>query len=200
MSKHSTLGHIFSGGTGHPLTPAAERMARYMMANANRIIPKEELNRAAESPPDGRSADTCASEIRKALHQDQPRIVCARNTGYGWIGDPIDLVPIVKAQEAKKAERNDPMRKYAVMTQEDVAKRLGCTPQNVRLIEQRALRKLRAKPELKRAWANLLANRPRVQYDPFHEIWLFQVAETIASNHRHAVDENEEEETNEDTE
>jgi DNA-binding XRE family transcriptional regulator len=98
-------------------------------------------------------------------------------------------VAIVKVQEAKAAERNDPMRKYAVMTQEEVAKRLGCTPQNVRLIEQRALRKLRAKPELKKAWADLLASRPRVQYDPFHEIWLFQVAETIATNHRHAVDE-----------
>jgi len=145
----------------------------------NRIIPKEELNRATEAPVDGRSADTYVSEIRKALHQDQPRIVCARNAGYGWIGDPVDLVPIVKAQEAKGAERNDPMRKYAVMSQADVAKRLGISTQAVSAIETAALKKLRAKPDLKEAWLDLLTHKKRAAFDPFHEIWLFSVQEAI---------------------
>ena len=40
--------------------------------------------------------------------------------------------------------------------------------------------KIRAKPEIKQAWQELQSQHRRVQYDPFHEIWLFHVAEEIA--------------------
>jgi len=179
MTIHSTLGRIFLHGTGWPLSPAAEKMARYMMANPNRIITKDELSDACGAPKTGRSADTYAAEIRKALAQDQPRIVTARNVGYGWIGDPIELVPIVKSQE--KAARNDPIMQFAVMTQTEVGKRLGITASAVGDIERRALAKIRNRPDLKQAWKEMLTEqRKRCHYDPFHEIWLFSVAENIA--------------------
>lgn len=43
------------------------------------------------------------------------------------------------------------------------------------MIERRALAKLRAKPELKQAWLELLSCHQRFTYDPFQEVWLYSV-------------------------
>lgn len=146
------------------------------MANPNKIWSREELGGACDFEPNGRSSDTYMSEIRKGLGKIS-RIVSQSGTGYAWIGDPVPLVSVVK--ECIKPVKNDEMAAFAVMTQKEVGRILGLTPQAVNLIEKKALAKLRKKPELKQAWAELLADRKRITYDPFHEIWLFSVAENI---------------------
>lgn len=174
----NALGFIFDGGSGHPLSGRVERMARYLMNHANRIITRDAIATDCGIAA-GRAVDTYASEIRRALGGID-KIVSSHGRGYGWMGEPVDLVPVVR--QHCKPVRNDAMCRYAVMSQEEVAKRLGLTTQAVSLIETKALAKLRKKPELKQAWMDLLQHRPRVAYDPFHEVWLFSVAESLATH------------------
>lgn len=173
----NTLGRIFVGGSGLPLSPAAEKLARYMMENPNRIHKRVDLEDACGIQA-GRSTDTYIAEIRKCLGRID-RIASSHGVGYAWIGDPVEMVSVVKGVEPRKP-RNDEMCRFAVMTQEEVGKRLGITSSAVALIEKKALEKLRKKPGMKEAWKDLQGTRQRVSYDPFHEIWLFNVAETIA--------------------
>ena len=187
----NSIGLIFDGGSGWPLAQRAERMARYLMDHPNQIHLRAAIASACDIMV-GRAVDTYAAEIRKSLGNIE-KIVSAHGRGYGWIGDPVDLVPVVK--QHIKAGRNDQMYRFAVMTHTDVAKRLGISTSAVSLIERKALSKLRKKPELKKAWLELLTSRKRVSYDPFHEIWLFGVGESIATyqeapeeiNHEHSI-------------
>lgn len=174
----NTFAHIFDGGSGRPLSPRAEKLARYLMDHPNRIHRRADLAAACGFEENGRSSDTYMSEIRKCLGTID-RIVSAHGTGYGWMGEPVPLVAVVKGNAY--VPRNDEMVRLAIMTQVEVAKLLGITPQAVNLIEKKALAKIRRKPEIKQAWQELKSYYRRVQYDPFHEIWLFQVAEKIGS-------------------
>jgi DNA-binding XRE family transcriptional regulator len=172
-----TLGHIFDGGSGWPLSPAAEKLARFLMDNPNKIHQRVDLADACGIEA-GRSTDTYIAEIRKCLGT-MDRIASAHGRGYAWIGEPVKMVSVVKAV-AQRVPRNDEMCRLAVMTQEEVAKRLGLTTQAVSLIEKKALAKIRKKPGIKEAWEDMKSTHKRVSYDPFHEIWLFAVAENIA--------------------
>ena len=173
----NALGHIVDGGSGRVLSPKAEKLMRYLMDHPNTIHKRADLSVSIDCPAEGRSIDTYASEIRKSLGPLNDRIVSATGAGYGWIGDPVALVPVVK--EHVKPVRNNEMNRFAVMSQADVAKRLGISTQAVSAIETAALKKLRSKPDLKDAWLDLLTHKKRAAFDPFHEIWLFSVQEAI---------------------
>lgn len=173
----NAIGNIFVGGSGWPLSLRAERMARYMMENPNQIHLRDVIAHACDIMV-GRAVDTYAAEIRKSLG-NLDRIVSAHGRGYGWIGEAVPLAAVVK--QHKKPVRNDEMYTFAVMSQADVGKHLGITAQAVSLIEKQALAKLRKKPELKKAWMELLTHKKRATYDPYHEIWLFAVGENIAT-------------------
>jgi DNA-binding XRE family transcriptional regulator len=173
----NAIGNIFVNGSGWPLSPRAERVARFLMASPNQIHMRDDLAHACDIMV-GRAIDTYIAEIRKSLGSLE-RIVSAHGRGYGWIGESVPLAAVVK--QHKKAVRNDEMYTFAVMSQADVGKHLGITAQAVSLIEKQALSKLRKKPELKKAWMELLTHKKRATYDPYHEIWLYAVGENIAT-------------------
>lgn len=168
----NAVGYIFEGGSGLALTPKAEKLARYLMARPNRILTRSDMAAGCNFEGNGRSCDTFVSEIRRALGSIE-RIVSRHGQGYGWIGDPVPLVAVVKECERPA---KDPLMKYAVMTQAEVAKRLGISSQAVKKIERDAIAKIKKNPEIKKIWRELQAHFKRMQYDPFHEIWLFDVA------------------------
>lgn len=173
----NALGHIIDGGSGRVLTPKAERLLTFLMEYPNKIHKRADLSVSIDCLAGGRSIDTYASEIRKSLGSLSDRIVSATGAGYGWIGEPVALIPVVK--EHVKPVKNNEMNRFAVMSQADVAKRLGISTQAVSAIEIAALKKLRSKPDLKEAWLDLLTHKKRAAFDPFHEIWLFSVQENI---------------------
>lgn len=176
----NVLSHIVDGGSGTPLSPKGEAVLRFLMDRPNTIHLKDDIAASIQSTPGGRAIDTYISEIRKALGAHRDSIIVAHGRGaYGWIGDSVTLVPTVKSID--RESKNDPMAKFAVMTRADVAKRLGITAAAVGMIENAALRKLRAKPEMKEMFRTMLSEtRRRVHYDPFYECWLFSVQEQIA--------------------
>lgn len=172
----TTLAYIFDGGSGRPLSPKAQQLARYLMDHPNRIHKREDMATACGFEGHGRASDTYMSEIRKGLGTID-RIVSSNGYGYGWMGDPVPLVAVAKGNA--RTPSNDEMMNFAVMTRGDVARALGITKSAVGSIERKALAKLRKKPELKKAWGEMLMRKSRLQYDPFHEIWLYQVADKI---------------------
>lgn len=169
----NAIGYIFDGGSGRALSPKASMLARYLMSHPNRIIPRDVLARDCEFEAHGRACDTYISEIRKALG-DMDRLVSKQRVGYGWIGDPVVLIACVKECARPPA---DPMLKLTVMTQAAVAHRLGIPIGEVRRIEKSALKKMSEKPELKDAWNEMRRKLDRIQFDPFHEVWLYSVGD-----------------------
>lgn len=174
----NTLRYIIDGGSGATLEPAGERILTYLMDNPG-IRHRDEISKACGLIVGSRTIDTTVAKIRKSLGHDLDRIISASGKrGYCWSGDKVTLVPVTWTQAAKR--NVDPLARYAVMTQADVAKRLGITSAAVSAIERRALAKLKRRPALMREWAEMLAHEARHHYDPFHECWLFKVAEEVA--------------------
>jgi len=170
-------------GSGYVLCRKAEKLLVFLMSNPNKIHSRAELETACLLKATSRCCDTYISYIRAALGVEKSiNIVVQRTVGYGWFGAPVNLVPVVS--EHKRQRSNIGTTKYAVMTQADVGKRLGISTQEVSRIESRALKKLRAKPELLKTWREMLLQRSRLSYDPFHEIWLFSVADELSIYHR----------------
>jgi transcriptional regulator with XRE-family HTH domain len=175
----NALRYIVDGGSGATLEPAGERILTYLMDNPG-IRHRDEIAEACGLIVGSRTVDTNIAQIRKALGYDLDRIVSASGKrGYLWSGDRVTLVPVTWTQASPRNE--DPLARYAVMTQADVAKRLGITAAAVGAIERKALAKLKKRPALMKEWAEMLAHEARHHYDPFHECWLFQVAEEVAN-------------------
>lgn len=183
----NVLSHIVDGGSGSALSPKGEAVLRYLMDTPNKLHLKDDIAVAIQSTVGGRAIDTYISEIRRALGTHRDSIIIAHGKGaYGWIGDPVTLVPTLKS--GGRAAKNDPMSRFAVMTRDEVAKRLGISASAVGMIENTALRKLRAKPEMKEMFRTMLSEtRRRVHYDPFYECWLFAVQEEVASPYQEAA-------------
>jgi hypothetical protein len=153
----------------------------YLMDHPNQIHTRDTIAGACGLQTGAsRTVDTIVAQIRRCLGQRRDNIVCAgRKSGYAWLGDRVSLVPVVWTQSAPR--RNDPLARFAVMTQRDVAKRLGLSPQEISAIEISAIGKLRKNPAIKEAWQAMLATRNRYHYDPFYECWLFAVQEEVAN-------------------
>jgi len=179
----NALTHVVAGGSGSTLSPKAEAVLRYLMDHPNRTHTGDEIAKAIGSTIGGRSITTYVAMARKALGPIlRDNIVVEHGEGaYGWYGEPVDLTPAVSS--SSRAKSNDPISRYAVVTVPEVAKRLGISEATVKYSERRALAKLRAKPELKQAWLELLSCHQRFTYDPFQEVWLF----SVSSSHQSAV-------------
>jgi hypothetical protein len=147
------------------------------MEHPNAIHHRDAIADATGCRADGRAIDTHVACIRKCLGKHRDCIACAHTRGYGWIGDPVTLVPVIWSQA--KPVVNDPLVQYAVVSQQEVAKRLGITRSAVGKIECKALAKIRANPKLKAAWKDLLSCKGRHHYDPYYECWLFAVQDDI---------------------
>jgi DNA-binding XRE family transcriptional regulator len=173
------LTYIFKGGSGTTMDPAAIVVARWLMDHRNSIHNREAIERGCGIPMGGRSVDTHISNIRRALGPLSMHIICKHGVGYGWSGDPEELIPVQACHKKPSASAGE-FAAYAVMTQDDVAKALGMSKQQVRVIERRALIKLRSNPEIKRLFKQCMDERQRMHYDPFHEIWLYAVGENLA--------------------
>ena len=173
----NALTHVVDGGSGATLSPKAEAVLRFIMSSPNRIHAKDDIAAAVGATSGGRCIDTYIAEARKALGALRDSIVVSHGKGaYGWIGAPVELVPAVKS--CAKAHRNDPMARYAVITREEVAKRLGITSTEVANLERKALSKLRKQSELHDAWKAMLSESGsfgRTHFEPFYECWLLSV-------------------------
>lgn len=169
------LGYIFEGGSGLVLSPMAERVARFLMepGNGTKIWPREEIAKACKFNPLGRSCDTYIAEIRKALGKIK-RIASGHGYGYAWVGDPVPLVPQVKFSDRARPEPS--VMRMAVVPRSEVARQLGISTSDVEIIERRALAKLKASRSLRNAWEKLKRDLGKVSYDPFHQIWLYDIA------------------------
>ena len=179
----NALSHVIDGGSGATLDPKSVMILNYLMEHANSLHKRDAICEVVGAQAGGRTVDTHISAIRKALGGYRDQIIVAHGAGaYGWIGDPVTLVPVVRT--AARPPSNDPMARYAVMSQDEVAKRLGLAKSTVRLLERRALAKLRRRPDLQDAWREMLSQKSRVHFDPFYEVWLFSVQETIASPYK----------------
>ena len=177
----NTIRHIVDGGSGQPLERREYAVLYYLMDHPNQIHTRDTIAEACGlQTGTSRTVDTIVAQIRKCLGQQRDSIVCAgRKSGYAWIGDRVTLAPVVWTQSAPRG--NDPLARFAVMTQRDVAKRLGLSPQEISAIEISAIGKLRKNPAIKEAWQAMLATRNRYHYDPFYECWLFAVQEEVAN-------------------
>lgn len=168
----NVIGHIFDGGSGFPLSDPAVALARFMMDYPNQIHTRAVLAGAGGFDANGRSCDTYVAQIRKALGT-LDRIVATQKVGYGWVGDPVAIVPCIKPC----SHPTDPLIKLAVMSQAAVARQLNISVAEVKRIETAALKKMRERPDLIEAWRQMQKDMDRVKYDPFHEVWLFSVGE-----------------------
>ena len=176
---------IILRGSGNPITPAARKLLEFFMANPGAVIT---ANMAVESGvvDSERMFECHKANFRKALSQYQRRQLESYGHGnYSWIG------PAVQFANAEGESRTE--QSLTIRTQEDVGRILGISAQAVEQIENRALKKLAQQPELIQAWKEMIENRQKVRFDPFHEIWLFSTAESLAM-HPETQDEEQEEE------
>jgi len=178
MAKHNTSRWVVAGGTGRTLQPMCRKMLEYLMAHRGEVCKADDID-AAVGTVGVRSQDTMASVIRRALSPEhEQRFITVHRVGYIWAGEPVDIVMTNTPAPAPVIARS--RLADTAMTQAEVADYLGISVASVREIEQRALRKLKAKPELFRAWKELLSFKQRATYDPYYELWLFGVGESIA--------------------
>lgn len=182
----NAIGYIFDGGSGRALSGKAVSVARHLMTNAGKIQTRDEIARACDFEPNGRSCDTYISDIRNALGRPlQNRVASCPSVGYAWMGDPIDIIECVKECVKKKDETLAiKASSCAVMTLQSVAKRLGISVSAVQQIEKRALKKLQKNRDLIDAWKKLKHELGSVSYDPFHQIWLYSVSQGKPNDNR----------------
>jgi hypothetical protein len=173
------LKYSIEGGSGIPLTPRGEQIIRYLMAHPLRLHDANDIARAAGCMPGGRAVDSHISAIRQSLGPTlRNRIIMQHgNRAYGWIDDPVKLVPLAVCRERKPT--NTEGNRFAVKSRVEVAAILGVSVCYVAQIERKALCRLRASARLREEWDTMLEHRERGRYDPFHKIWLFHVAEDI---------------------
>lgn len=175
----NVLKYCIEGGSGIPLTPKAEKVLRFLVSNPGRMHDAHDIGKAAGCQPGGRSVETHISTARQCLGPDlRERLVLAHGSrAYGWMGAPVAFVPV--AVDTGRVKTSVEIEKLAVKTRLEVAQILGISVSSVAQIERKALAKLRDDRRIKRDWLAMITDRSPVQYDPFHEIWLFQVADRI---------------------
>jgi len=168
--------YIVDGGSGDQIANArAVALLRFLMAHPNIVHSRADLATAVDCAM-GRSVDTYISQIRRALGPLRVRLASQCRMGYAWFGAPVRLVQGVARHPAKICCSKDCVE-LAVMSQKDVARKLNMKLSDVRIIERKALAKLSRMTDLKQVWKNLVREKQRCAYDPFHEIWLFSLQE-----------------------
>lgn len=172
-------------GTCRAISDSAAALLRWMMEHSGRMVT---ANMAVEcgivtSPT---MFETHIGNIRSAMRGDL-RLQNIRKGRYMWEGEPVELLP-------GSASATTPIvRDLRVRTVDEVATILGIPVTRVRAIESAAIRKLKRNPKMADAWRDLIADHKPGLYDPFHEVWLYHVAEEIhqrgATDHEETADE-----------
>lgn len=160
-------------GTCKTISDSDARLLSWIMDNNGRMITsKMAVDCGITKSP--HTFEVSLRAIRAAVGQDM-RFQSLRSGRYMWDGDPVILVPTAISTPTDSTD----VGIMRVRSSEEVAEILGITAAQVRDIERRAIRKLKRNPALAEMWRDLIADRKPVRYDPFHEIWLFHVAEEI---------------------
>jgi hypothetical protein len=164
MSKrHQVVFKIVDGGT---LVSACCDILQHLMEHAGRICTAQSIAKALGLVP-GRSLSVHVAMIRRALPEaSKAALLTCHGCGYMWIGDPVVI-------EMSGASEVGPAQTLALMDSKQVARRLQITVDEVNRIEHEALAKLRANPEARDLFEQMIRCAGECQYNPFYQVWLY---------------------------